>query len=116
VEKRLLVTPEVEVQNSESSTSNKASSEKEILLDEYDEALWKPKNLSFKSLIFVYVVIALVLALILPKIYISNQIYYISKDINTKYHTYTALKEEKAHLRRKLELMRYQVEVLDELE
>ena len=112
----MLATPEVEAQNLESSTSSEESSEKEILLDEYDEALRKPKNLSIKSLLLVYMVIALVLALILPKIYISNQIYYISKDINTKYHTYTALKEENAHLKRKLELMRYQVEVIDELE
>ncbi len=112
----MLVTPEAEVQNSESSTSNDESSEKEILLNQYDEALRKPKNLSIKSLIFVYVLIALALALLLPKIYISNQIYYISKDINTKYHTYTALKEENAHLKRELELIRYQVEVVDELE
>jgi cell division protein FtsB len=116
VEKRLQVTPEVEVQNLESSTSSKESSEKEILLDEYDEALRKPKNISVKSLLLVYTLILLALALILPKIYISNQIYYISKNINTKYHTYTALKEENEHLKRELELMRYQVEVIDELE
>ena len=110
-------TQEVEVQNLESLTSDKQEKcEKDILLDEYDEALSRAQEISFKNLFFVFGAIFFVLALLLPKIYISNQIYYISKDINGKYHKYTALKEEQSHLKRELELIRYQVEVLDELE
>ena len=112
--KRLQTTQEVEVPNLESSTSDKL--EKDILLHAYDTELNRAKNISFKSLIYVFITIFFVLALLLPKIYISNQIYYISKDINTKYHKFTALQEEQAHLNRELELVRYQVEVLDELE
>ena len=87
-----------------------------MLLDEYDEEINRAKNISFKNLVYVFVAIFFVLALLLPKIYISNQIYYVSKEINAKYHKFTALQEEQAHLKRELELIRYQVNVLDELE
>ncbi len=108
-------TQEVEVQNSESSISSTEIGERDTLLDAYDEELQTPKNLSFKALVFAFVLLLLLLGLILPKIYISNQIYYISKDINAKYHTYKALKEENTHLKRQYELEKYQTEVLDEL-
>jgi len=108
---------EVEVVNSESLKQDKRDMrEKDFLLDEYDEALNQVENISFKNLIFVYITIVLVLVLLLPKIYISNQIYYSSKKINTLYNTYTALKEENSHLKRELESVRYQLEVLDELD
>lgn len=100
-------TQEVEVQNLESL---KQDSEKDILLEEFDAEMRRVKNISFKNLLFVFVTIFFVLSLILPKIYISNQIYYTSKNINGMYHTYTALKEENAHLQRELELIRYQLE------
>ncbi len=90
--------------------------EKDLLLEEYDEALNEAENISFKNLLFVFITIFTVLLLVLPKIYISNQIYYSSKKINRLYHTYTALKEENSHLKRELELIHYQVEVLDELD
>ena len=108
-------TLEVEVQNSESSISSAETGERDTLLEAYEEELQKPKNLSFKALLFAFVLLAFSLALTLPKIYISNQIYYMSKDINTKYHTYMALKEENTHLKRQYELKKYQTEVLDEL-
>ena len=112
-------TQEVEAQNLESFTSDndtKKIDEKDMLLEEYDQALHSATNISFKNLLFVYGAILLFLAIVLPKIYISNQIYYSSKNINGKYHKLTALKEENAHLKRELELIRYQVEVMDELE
>jgi len=107
-------TQEVEVVNLESLTSDKL--EKDILLDEYDEELKRAKNISFKNLLYVFMAIFFVLALLLPKIYISNEIYYISKNITGMYNKFTALKEEHEHLKRELELLRYKLEVLDELE
>ena len=110
-------TQELEVQNSESFVQvNEQKREKDLLLEEYDEVIHGVKNISFKNLLTVFVTIFFVLLLLLPKIYISNQIYYTSKNINTMYHTFTALQEEHAHLQRELELIRYQVEVVDELE
>ncbi len=110
-------TPEAEVVNLESFVPDKSEMrEKDLLLEEYDDALNQAENISFKNLLVVYTTIFIVLLLLLPKIYISNQIYYTSKNINTLYHTYTALKEENSHLKRELELIRYQLEVLDELD
>jgi len=86
-----------------------------VLLEEYDQALHRVTNISFKNLLLVYAVMLLFLAIVLPKIYISNQIYYSSKNINNQYHKYMALKEENAHLQRELELIRYQLEVLDDI-
>lgn len=111
--KRLQITQEVEVQNLESL---KQDSEKDILLEEFDAEMRRVKNISFKNLIFVFLALFLALLLILPKIYVSNQIYYISKNINSMHHAYTALKEENSHLQRELESVRYQLEVIDELE
>jgi len=108
--------PEVEVPNLESLKSFKSKPEKELLLEEYDEELKKVKNITFKNLLLVYLLIVMVLGLLLPKIYVSNEIYYMSKNINEMYHTYTALKEENTHLKTELERLRYQVEVLDEIE
>jgi cell division protein FtsL len=108
---------EVEAPSSESFSSLKESvREKDLLLEAYDEEQARVKNISLKNLLYVYITIFVVLALILPKIYISNQIYYTSKEITQLYHTYTALKEEHAHLQRELELIRYQLEVLDDIE
>ncbi len=107
---------EAEVQNSEYSKQNKSFVEKELLLDAYDQEQKKVKNISWQTLLLVYLTIFFTLLVILPKIYISNQIYYTSKDINSMYQKYTALKEENAHLKRELEMVRYQVEVLDELD
>lgn len=111
------ITQEREVQNLESFVQKKSNiSEKDILLKEYDGALKEVENISFKNLIYVFIMMLLALGLLLPKIYISNEIYYMSKNINSSYHTYTSLKEENTYLKRELELVRYQIEVLDEIE
>jgi cell division protein FtsL len=108
-------TREVEARNLESLDLS-SQKDREILLEEYEKESKRVKNITFKNLIWTFILFFLVLAVTLPKIYISNQIYYLSKEINTLYHQYTALKEEKAHLKRKLESIRYRVEVLDDLE
>ncbi len=109
-----MTTQEAEVQNSDYLDSFK--SEKDLLLQEYEREQKRAKNITFKNLIYTYVVIFLVLLVVLPKIYISNQIYYTSREINSLYHKYTALKEENEALKRKLDGIRYQINVLDELD
>ena len=107
-------TQEVEVQNLESLKQSK--SEKDILLEEYDKEQNRAKNITFRNLLYVYIAIFLTLLVVLPKIYVSNQIYYTSKEINAMYHKYTALKEEKAYLQRQLESIRFKIEVIDEVD
>ena len=106
-------TEELEVQNSEPLD---LKSEKELLLEEYEKQQKRANNITFRELLKIYLIILIALLIILPKIYISNQIYYISKDLNSLYHEFTALQEEKAALLRELEKLRYKINVTDEMQ
>ena len=112
--------PEQEVPNSDSSRPLsyekvyvKGRSE---LLDDLDSEQKKVRNIPLQTLLWTYIVLFFVLLFVLPKIYIANQIYYISKDINTKYHKYTALLEENKYLRKKIEELNYQSQIIDDME
>ena len=106
-------TEELEVQNSEPLD---LKSDKELLLEEYEKQQKRVNNITFRELLKIYLIILIALLIILPKIYISNQIYYISKDLNSLYHEFTALQEEKAALLRELEKLRYKINVTDEMQ
>jgi len=67
------------------------------------------------SLAFVLVVLNIALFLYIPKIYISNNIYYTSKDINRLYSHYISLNEENIFLSKQLEDMRFKNQVIDSL-
>lgn len=88
-------------------------SDKKDLLEEYDHEQRREKNLDFKFLLLVYLSIAVAFLIVLPKIYIKNQIYYISRDINKLYSEYSILKEENIHLKQKLESIRFKNQILD---
>ncbi len=107
---------EPEVQNSDSLKLNSNTKAKSELLLQLDKEQKREKNISFGSLIWTYIVVFFVLLFLLPKIYISNQIYYISKDINKKYHKYTALREENRFLKKKIEQLQYQNQIVDDIE
>ncbi len=101
---------------SEQMVETKAPEEaKTQLLEDLDRAQKRVENIPFQTLIWTYIVLFFVLLFILPKIYIANQIYYISKDINTKYHKYTALLEENRHLKKKIEELQYQSQIVDDI-
>ncbi len=105
--------PEAEAPSSDSFDLDR--SEKETLLEEYAKERKRVKNISFRNLLYLYLMIFLLLAILMPKIYISNQIYYLSRNINDMYHKYTALLEEQAALQRELERIRYRINVIDQL-
>ncbi len=83
--------------------------DKQELLEQYDEE----KNLDFKFLLLIYLSLAVAFSIILPKIYIKNQIYYISRDIHKLYSEDSILKEENTYLKQKLESIRFKNQVLD---
>lgn len=56
-----------------------------------------------------------VLILYFPKIYIKNNIYYTSKDINKLYNHYTSLREENRFLVQQLEDMKFKNQIIDSL-
>ena len=83
------------------------------LLNEYDKELKKETNLNFKFLILVYMTMSVAFLIVLPKIYIKNQVYYTSRDINKLYSQYEILNEENKILKQKLESIRFKNQVLD---
>ncbi len=108
---------EAEVQNLGSlKLTNHQIDARDELLNDFDVEQNRPKDISFKTLLLVFSCVFLALLILLPKVYISNQIYYNSKDINKMYHKYTALKEERAHLKRELERLRYQTLSIEGIE
>ncbi|HFU75792.1 MAG TPA: hypothetical protein ENK66_06035 [Arcobacter sp.] len=59
--------------------------------------------------------LVLALTLFIPKIYLRNNIYYISKDINKLYTHYISLKEENKFLIQQLEDAKFKNQITDSL-
>jgi len=78
------------------------------------------KNLVYKlnaknSLILVFTILTISLVLFTPQIFLRNNIYYISKDINKLYAHYISLKEENRFLGQQLEDMKFKNQIIDSL-
>ena len=67
------------------------------------------------SLIIVLSILIISITLFVPKIYLTNNIYYISKDINKLYANYMSLKEENRFLQQQLEDMKFKNQIMDSL-
>jgi cell division protein FtsL len=73
-------------------------------------------NLNAKtSLYVVFSLMFIALMLFFPKVYLRNNIYYVSKDINKLYDNYTSLKEENRFLQQQLEDMKFKNQIMDSL-
>lgn len=70
---------------------------------------------STNSLKIVFAILFFLLALYFPKIYIRNNIYYTSKDINRLYAHYISLQEENTFLAQQLEDMKFKNQIIDSL-
>ena len=91
----------------------KKASDKKQLLDKIDETINEEKNLDFKLLAIVYLSMIVGLLIILPKIYIKNEIYYTSRQISKISSEYSVLKEENRFLKQKVESIKFKNQVLD---
>jgi len=89
------------------------TNDKNQLLDQIDEEIKREKNLDFRLLITVFLTILVGLSVILPKIYIKNEIYYTSREINKLSSEYSVLLEENRFLRQKVEYIKFKNQVLD---
>ena len=85
------------------------TNDKQELLETFKEEI----NLDFKFLLLIYLSLAIAFSIVLPKIYIKNQIYYISRDIHKLYSENSILEEENKYLKQKLESIRFKNQVLD---
>jgi len=89
------------------------SVEKKELLKGLENIQRKNKDLDFKFLIMILLMMTIAFMLAFPKIYLRNHIYYTSREINKLLDEYETLKEENRLLRSKLEYMKYKNQVLD---
>lgn len=73
-------------------------------------------RLNSKNSIFIALgMLIIALFLFIPKIYLTNNIYYVSKDINKLYAHYISLKEENKFLAQQLEDMKFKNQIEDSL-
>lgn len=70
---------------------------------------------SKNSLLIVIVIFVVATVLYIPKIYLRNNIYYTSRDINKLNAHYISLKEENRFLRQQLEDMKFKNQIMDSL-
>ncbi|EGB8909651.1 hypothetical protein H8P46_001809 [Campylobacter coli] len=89
---------------------------KNVLLEGFGNATKEDKNLNFNHLLFAVLFVSFALVLFVPQIYIRNQIYYLSREIATLRVEESVLDEENKDLKRRLEIMRFQNQILDYLE
>ena len=68
-----------------------------------------------KALLIVFASMVVILALVMPKIYLRNNIYYVSKDINKLQTHYISLKEENKFLKQQHEDALFKNQIMDSL-
>ena len=90
-------------------------SDKLELLDEIDSVINPKKMLDANHLMYVLLSVLLVAVILFPKIYIQQQIYFMSRDISKLKGEYDTLKEENRLISSSVESIRYKNQILDTL-
>jgi len=91
------------------------NTEKDELLGQVDEVLSPKKKLDFTYLFFFLSGLTLVIGILFPKIYLTEQIYFKSREISKLKIEYDTLKEEHKVIGASVEAIRYKNQVLDTL-
>ena len=89
---------------------------KSVLLEGHSHATKEEKNLGLNQLLFAALCLLFVLLVFVPKIYITSNIYYLSRDIASLRTQEGVLSEENKELSKRLENMRFKNQILDYLE
>ena len=87
--------------------------EKTELLEEIKYVINKKKDLDVRYLFTVLFSIILAGTLIFPKIYIQQQIYFISRDITKLKSEYDILKEENKFISRSVETIKFKNQIIN---
>ena len=88
-------------------------SEKDELLESYDDYRQAASRIGYKELVIAFLLLVIALLVFMPKIYLTNEIYFTSRKINKLLDEYEILKEENRILKQRLEQERFKAEVLD---
>lgn len=91
------------------------NADKDELLDQVDEVLSPKKKLDLTYLFFFISGVILVLGILFPKIYLTQQIYFKSREISKLKSEYDTLKEENKVIGASVEAIKYKNQVLDTL-
>jgi len=86
---------------------------KDTLLDEVGKVLDPLKKLDVAYLFYTLMVVIFVLVVLFPKIYISQQIYFKSREISKLKSEYDTLKEENKVIGASVEEIKYKNQVID---
>lgn len=81
------------------------------LLDSIEELEHEQNGLDFRTVMQGFFILLIIVTLCAPKIYLTSSIYFVSAQINMALDSYRSLKEENIHLRKKVELLRYNNEI-----
>ena len=90
-------------------------SDKTELLYEVDLVLNPEKELDVSFLVYVLLSILFIIVILFPKIYIQQQIYFMSRDVARLKGEYDTLKEENRLIRSSVESIRFKNQILDTL-
>ena len=90
-------------------------SDKSELLDEVRYVLNPEKKLDFEYFAYVFLMVSFLLMLAFPKIYISQQIYFKSRDISKLQGEHDILKEENKLIHASVEKIKFKNQILDTL-
>lgn len=88
-------------------------SDKSQILEEIDGKIVTRQGMGWRFLVTMLLIFGIGWLLLFPKIYLQNAIYYKSRNIATLQREYETLKEENLVIRRRVEAMRFQNQVLD---
>ena len=88
---------------------------KEDLLEIIEEFDAEERDLGIGILLAVFGSLILILTLLVPKIYLRDNIYYKSRDLATLEYQHTALMQENIALKQKLQELKFKNQVLDTL-
>ena len=90
-------------------------SDKHELLDEVDQYISRKKRLDFNYFLYIMLTLLFVAMFAFPKIYITEQIYYKSREIAKLKIEYETLKEENKLISASVESIKYKNQILDTL-
>lgn len=90
-------------------------SEKNQILDSYDEIYKSKKQLDFNYVLYVFLTLTFITMFAFPKVYISEQIYFKSRDIAKLKREYDTLKEENRLISASVESIKFKNQILDTL-
>ena len=88
-------------------------SSKDLLLDEIESVLVPQKKLDLQYFIYLILILSMIMIILFPKVYITQQIYFKSREISKLKSEYDTLKEENKVIGASVEAIKYKNQVLD---